>query len=154
MIPPCINKFYILDLQPENSFVRYSVEQGHTVFLVSWKNPHEPEAKLTWDDYLEDGAIKAIHVTQEISGSRQVNALGFCVGGTLICNALAVMYARGEQPIASLTLLTALLDFEDAGVLDIFIDEAHVKMREGQLGTGRSDARARSCQHVFQPARQ
>jgi len=136
MVPPCINKFYILDLQPENSMVRYAAEQGHTVFLVSWKNPHEAEATLTWDDYLEQGAIEAIHVTQKITGSPQINALGFCVGGTLICNALAVLYARGEKPISSLTLLTALLDFEDAGVLDIFIDEPHVRMREAQLARG------------------
>ncbi len=136
MIPPCINKYYILDLQPDNSFIRYTVEQGHTVFVVSWKNPHAPERFMTWDDYLEKGPIAAIHVAQEITGSKQVNALGFCVGGTIVACALAVMYARGEDPVASLTLLTALLDFEDAGVLDIFIDEAHVRMREQQLGKG------------------
>jgi len=136
MIPPCINKYYILDLQPDNSFIRYAVEQGHTVFVVSWKNPHEPERFMTWDDYLEKGPIAAIHVAQEITGSKQVNALGFCVGGTIVACALAVMYARGEDPVSSLTLLTALLDFEDAGVLDIFIDEAHVRMREQQMGKG------------------
>jgi poly[(R)-3-hydroxyalkanoate] polymerase subunit PhaC len=136
MVPPCINKFYILDLQPENSFIRYAVEQGHTVFVLSWKNPHQPEAQVTWDDYLETGVIKAIHVVQEITGTKQINALGFCVGGTLIANALAVMYARGEQPISSLTMLTALLDFEDAGVLDIFIDEAQVRLREQQFARG------------------
>lgn len=136
LVPPCINKFYILDLQPENSFIRYAVEQGHTVFVVSWKNPHQPEAQLTWDDYLERGVIEAIHVAQDIGNSPQVNALGFCVGGTLIASALSVMYARGEQPIASLTLLTALIDFEDAGVLDIFIDENQVRLREQQFAHG------------------
>ncbi|HET9025678.1 MAG TPA: class I poly(R)-hydroxyalkanoic acid synthase [Burkholderiaceae bacterium] len=136
MIPPCINKYYLLDLQPENSFIRYAVEQGHTVFVVSWKNPHEPEAQVTWDDYLEEGAIRAIHVVQEISGQDQINALGFCVGGTIIANALAVMHARGEKPVASLLLMTALLDFEDAGVLDVFVDEAQVRMREQHLGRG------------------
>ena len=136
MIPPCINKYYLLDLQPENSFIRYAAEQGHTVFVVSWKNPHEPEAELTWDDYLEEGAIRAIHVAQEICGQDQINALGFCVGGTIIANALAVLYARGEKPLASLMLMTALLDFEDAGVLDVFVDEAQVRMREQQLGRG------------------
>jgi len=135
-VPPCINKFYILDLQPENSFIRYAVEQGHTVFVMSWKNPHQPEAQLTWDDYLERGVIEALHVAQEIGKSPQVNALGFCVGGTLVASALAVMYARGEQPIASLTLLTALIDFEDAGVLDIFIDENQVRLREQQFANG------------------
>jgi polyhydroxyalkanoate synthase len=136
MVPPCINKFYILDLQPENSFIRYAVEQGHTVFVMSWKNPNKAEAQVTWDDYLESGVIEAIHVVQEISGSPQINALGFCVGGTLIATALAVMYARGEKPLASLTMLTALLDFEDAGVLDVFIDEAQVRLREQQFARG------------------
>jgi polyhydroxyalkanoate synthase len=136
MVPPCINKFYILDLQPENSLIRYAVEQGHTVFVLSWKNPHQSEAHVTWDDYLEEGVIEAIHVVQEITGAKQINALGFCVGGTLISNALAVMYARGEKPLSSLTLLTALLDFEDAGVLDVFIDENQVRLREQQFARG------------------
>ncbi len=91
LVPPCINKYYILDLQPENSFIRHAVGNGHTVFVVSWKNPHQPEANLTWDDYVEQGAIKAIHVAQEIGGQKQVNALGFCVGGTILATALAVM---------------------------------------------------------------
>jgi polyhydroxyalkanoate synthase len=136
LVPPSINKFYILDLQPENSMIRFAVEQGHTVFVVSWKNPHEPESKMTWDDYLELGPIAAIHAVQAITGARDVNALGFCVGGTLLASALAVMYARGEKPVASVTLMTALLDFEDAGVLDIFIDEQQVRMREKSLGKG------------------
>jgi polyhydroxyalkanoate synthase len=136
MVPPCINKYYILDLQPENSFIRYCVEQGHTVFVVSWKNPHEPEAKMTWDDYLELGPIAAINVARQICGVDKVNALGFCVGGTIIAAALAVMYARGDKPIASLTMLTALLDFEDTGVMDVFVDETHVRMREQTLGKG------------------
>ncbi len=136
LVPPCINKFYILDLQPENSFIRYLVEQGHTVFVLSWKNPHKPEAHITWDDYVEKGVIEAIHVVQEIGGTKQINALGYCVGGTLISNALAVLYARGEKPVTSLTLLTALLDFEDAGVLDVFIDENQVRLREQQFARG------------------
>jgi polyhydroxyalkanoate synthase len=136
MVPPCINKYYILDLQPENSFIGYAVEQGNTVFVVSWKNPHEPESRMTWDDYLELGPIAALNVAREITGESQVNALGFCVGGTLIAAALAVMAARGDAPIASLTLLTSLLDFEDTGVLDVFVDEAHVRMREQTLGKG------------------
>jgi polyhydroxyalkanoate synthase len=136
MVPPCINKYYILDLQPENSFIRYAVEQGNTVFVVSWKNPHQAESKCTWDDYLELGPIAAIDSVREITGAKQVNLLGFCVGGTIVACALAVLYARGDDPIASLTLLTALLDFEDTGVLDIFVDEAHVRMREHTLGNG------------------
>jgi polyhydroxyalkanoate synthase len=136
LVPPCINKFYILDLQPENSFIRYAVEAGHTVFVVSWKNPHQAEAHVTWDDYLEKGVIEAIHVAQQIGGVRQIDALGYCVGGTLIANALAVLYARGEKPVSSLTLLTALIDFEDAGVLDVFIDENQVRLREQQFARG------------------
>jgi polyhydroxyalkanoate synthase len=136
MVPPCINKYYILDLQPENSFIRYAVEQGNTVFVVSWKNPHKAESKATWDDYLELGPIAAINVVREITGEKQINALGFCVGGTIIASALAVLAARGDNPVASLTMLTALLDFEDSGVLDIFVDEAHVRMRERTLGAG------------------
>ena len=135
-VPPSINKFYILDLQPDNSMVRYAVEQGNTVFLMSWKNPHEAERHLTWDDYIEDGPIKAIHVVQELTGAKQINVLGFCIGGTLLACALAVLYARGEDPIASLTLMTALLDFEDAGVLEVFIDEAYVRLMERRLAKG------------------
>ena len=136
LVPPCINKYYILDLQPENSFIRHAVQGGHTVFVVSWKNPHQPEAKLTWDDYLDRGAIEAIHVAQQISGQKQVNALGFCVGGTILATALAVMIARGESPVSSLTMMTALLDFEDPGMLDLFIDEQQVRQREQTLGKG------------------
>ena len=136
LVPPCINKYYILDLQPENSFIRHAVENGHTVFVVSWKNPHQPEANLTWDDYVEQGAITAIHVAQQISGQKQVNALGFCVGGTILATALAVLYARGESPVSSLTMMTALLDFEDPGMLALFIDEHQVRQREQTLGKG------------------
>ncbi len=136
LVPPCINKFYILDLQPQNSVVRYLVEQGHTVLMVSWRNPDASMAHTTWDDYVENGVIKAIHVAQEISGQDQINAFGFCVGGTMISCALAVLFARGEKPIASLTLLTSLLDFSDTGILDVFIDENLVKMRESSLGHG------------------
>jgi polyhydroxyalkanoate synthase subunit PhaC len=135
-VPPSINKFYILDLQPDNSMVRYAVEQGNTVFLMSWKNPHEDEKHVTWDDYVEGGPIEAIHVIQELTGAKQINVLGFCVGGTILATALAVMYARGEDPVTSLTLMTSLLDFEDAGVLEVFIDEAHVRMHERKLGKG------------------
>ncbi|CAN7364520.1 class I poly(R)-hydroxyalkanoic acid synthase [Variovorax paradoxus] len=136
LVPPCINKFYILDLQPENSLIRYANEQGHRVFVVSWRNPDESLAHATWDDYIENAAIKAIHLVQEIGGSKQINALGFCVGGTILSTALAVLAARGEKPAASVTLLTTFLDFSDTGILDIFVDEAMVAYREMQLGKG------------------
>ena len=136
LVPPCINKFYILDLQPENSLIRYAVEQGHRTFVVSWRNPDESMQEKTWDDYIEHAAIKAISVTREITGAPTINALGFCVGGTILGTALAVLAARGEKPVASLTLLTSLLDFSDTGILDIFIDETAVKFREMQMGSG------------------
>ncbi|WP_332775511.1 class I poly(R)-hydroxyalkanoic acid synthase [Polaromonas sp.] len=140
LIPPCINKFYILDLQPENSLIRYAVAQGHRTFVVSWRNPDDSMAGVTWDDYIEQAAIRAIEVTQEITGQDkkggQINALGFCVGGTILGTALAVLAARGDKPVASATLLTTFLDFSDTGVLDLFIDDAFVKFREMQLGQG------------------
>ncbi|MDN3922844.1 class I poly(R)-hydroxyalkanoic acid synthase [Roseateles violae] len=134
MIPPCINKFYILDLQPENSLIRYAVEQGHRVFVVSWRNPDQGCVHWTWDDYIEQAAIKAISVVQEIGGTKTIDTLGFCVGGTILSTALAVLAARGEQPAASVTLLTTLVDFSSNGVLDLFIDEALVQMREMTIG--------------------
>ena len=134
MVPPCINKYYILDLQPDNSVVRHMVSQGHTVFLVSWKNPDASMAKVSWDDYVGKGVIKAIEVVQDISESKQINILGFCVGGTLTTSALAVLAARDEHPAASLTLFTTLLDFTNTGILDVFIDEAMVELRENTIG--------------------
>ena len=136
LVPPCINKFYILDLQPDTSFIRYAVEQGHRTFVVSWRNPHEDLAHKPWDDYVEDGAMAAIDVVQSITGADQINALGFCVGGTILSNALAVMAARGQEPVASATFLTTLIDFADTGILDVFIDEAFVQFRELQMGKG------------------
>ncbi|UFS57311.1 class I poly(R)-hydroxyalkanoic acid synthase [Comamonadaceae bacterium M7527] len=136
LVPPCINKFYILDLQPANSLIRYAVEQGHRTFVVSWRNPDESLSNATWDDYIEDAAIKAINTVQDITGAPTINALGFCVGGTILSTAMAVLAARGEKPVNSVTLLTTLLDFSDTGVLDVFIDEAFVKMREFQFVKG------------------
>nr|ALV86651.1 polyhydroxyalkanoate synthase [uncultured bacterium 51] len=133
-VPPCINKYYILDLQPDNSLIRWTVGQGHRTFVVSWRNPDASIADKTWDDYIEDGAIRAIGEVQSISGQKQIDVLGFCVGGTILATALAVLAARGEQPAASLTLLTTLLDFSNTGVLDIFIDEAQVQLREATIG--------------------
>ncbi len=136
LVPPCINKFYILDLQPANSLIRYAVEQGHRTFVVSWRNPDESMQDKTWDDYIEHAAIEAIRVTRDITGAETINALGFCVGGTILATALAVLAARGEKPVASVTFLTSLLDFSDTGILDIFIDETAVKFREMQMGQG------------------
>ena len=136
LVPPCINKFYILDLQPENSLIRYAVAQGHRTFVVSWRNPDESMRSKTWDDYIENAAIKAIDIVQDITGAKTINTLGFCVGGTILATALSVLAARGEKPAASLTLLTSLLDFTDTGILDIFIDEQSVAYREQEMGSG------------------
>jgi polyhydroxyalkanoate synthase len=136
MIPPCINKYYILDLQPENSVVKFLVEQGNTVFMVSWRNPDKSLDKVTWDDYVERGAIKAVELAREITGQEKVHVFGFCVGGTIASTALAVLAARGQQPAASLTLLTTLLDYSDTGVLEVFIDEGQVARREQALAAG------------------
>jgi polyhydroxyalkanoate synthase len=133
-VPPCINKYYILDLQPDNSVIRYTVEQGHRLFVVSWRNPDESLSAKSWDDYIADGPLKAIEVVQAITGKDTFNMLGFCVGGTILTTALAVLAARGEQPASSVTLLTTLLDFSDTGILDIFVDEPAVQMREMTIG--------------------
>jgi polyhydroxyalkanoate synthase subunit PhaC len=134
VVPPCINKFYILDLQPENSLIRYLVEQGHRTFVLSWRNADASMQDKTWDDYIEDAPIKAISVVQDISGAKQINALGFCIGGTILGTALAVLAARQQKPVASATFLTTFLDFSDTGILDLFVDEASVKLREVAMG--------------------
>lgn len=135
MVPPCINKFYIMDLQPENSLVRYAAEQGHTVFMVSWRNVKEQHAHVTWDDYIAS-LVAALGEVPQVTRAAKLNALGFCIGGTLLAAALAVLERRGEKPAASLTLLTTLLDFTDVGEIRVYIDRAFVQKREQQLARG------------------
>jgi polyhydroxyalkanoate synthase subunit PhaC len=136
VIPPCINKFYILDLQPENSFVRYAVEQGFTVFMVSWRNVDDELGHLTWDDYLEQGVMTAIDIAQGVSRADRVNTLGFCVGGTLLASALAVLQTRGDDKVASMTLLTTMLDFSDVGEIGALVSEQSVAARDAAIGQG------------------
>ena len=161
VVPPCINKFYILDLQPANSLVRYALEQGHRVLVMSWRNPDAECGHWTWDDYIEHGVLEAVRVAGEIAAAARpaqpasrrraaaarqradtaaeeggINALGFCIGGTLLGTALAVLRERGRRPVHSATFLTTLLDFSDTGVLDVFVDEAQVAMREATIGHG------------------
>lgn len=140
MVPPCINKFYIMDLQPENSLVAYLVSQGFTVFMVSWRNPLPEDDDgmelATWDDYIEDGVIRAIDVVRELTAQTKINVLGFCVGGTMLSTALAVLAGRGQSKVASLTLLATMLDFVDTGTLGVFANEAHARMRERTIGQG------------------
>jgi polyhydroxyalkanoate synthase len=136
MIPPCINKYYILDLQPENSFVGHAVASGHTVFMVSWRNVGPEQGHLGWDDYLELGVFRALRLAREIAGSDKVNALGFCVGGTLLGTALAVLEEKQENIVASVTMLAAMLDFSDTGQIGLFVDEPSVAAREATIGRG------------------
>ncbi len=136
IVPPCINKYYILDLTPENSFVRWAVSAGHTVFIISWRNIPPRLGHLTWDAYLEDGALTAIRVAKEIAGSPTVNALGFCVGGTLLACALSVLAARRDRSVASLTLLTTMLDFADPGEIGVYVRREYLAAREAALLAG------------------
>jgi len=136
MVPPCINKFYILDLQPENSFVRYAVEQGHTVFMVSWRNVGPEQGRYGWDDYLGMGVLEALRTARAIARADRVNALGFCVGGTMLGAALAVLAAKGEDLVESVTYLATMLDFSETGQIGLFVDEASVAQREASLGRG------------------
>ena len=116
--------------------MRWAVGEGHTVFMVSWRNIPPELGRLTWDDYLEQGVLTALGLAREISGSRKVNALGFCVGGTLLACALAVAAARGDRSVASLTLLTTMLDFADPGDIGVYISRELVAAREPALMAG------------------
>jgi polyhydroxyalkanoate synthase len=136
IVPPCINKFYILDLEPQNSLVRFALDQGHPVFMVSWRNIGPSLAETKWDDYIEQGVILAIHETQAISKSKQIDTLGFCIGGTLLTMSLAALSARGEEPAATLTLLAAMLDFSDVGEIRVFLDKSFVESKEQLFAEG------------------
>lgn len=136
IIPPCINKYYILDLQPENSFVRYALEQGNTVFMVSWRNITPECANLTWNDYLTLGVMKPIDVVREVIGIEKINVLGFCIGGALLECALTVMRANKEDKVASVTLLATMLDYREPGEICVYLDEAFIKGRETAFNAG------------------
>ena|SRR5579862_629261 len=136
MVPPCINKYYILDLRPENSFVRHAIAQGHTVFMISWRNVPAELGRLTWDDYLEQGVLAAIRAAKAIARSRTLNVLGFCVGGTLLACALGVLAARNDDSAASVTFLTTMLDFADPGDIGVYVTREMLATREAQLEAG------------------
>ena len=135
VVPPCINKFYILDLQPQNSFVKWCVDQGNTVFLISWANTTPEYSHIDWDDYVQDGIFEATRVVREIAGEKKMNAVAWCIGGTILGSALGVMQKRRDSSIGSVTLLTTLLDFSDPGDLGVFLDDEEVKLREAQIST-------------------
>ena len=133
VVPPWINKYYILDLVPEKSFVKWAVEQGFTVFLVSWVNPDARLAQKTFEDYMREGILAAVDAVIRQTGSRQINALGYCVGGTLLASTLAYMAAKGDDRIASASFLAAQVDFSEAGDLLVFIDDAQLKSLEEMM---------------------
>ncbi|MET0025675.1 MAG: class I poly(R)-hydroxyalkanoic acid synthase [Sedimenticola sp.] len=136
IVPPCINKYYILDLSEHNSYVRYCLEQGNNVFLISWRNPDESMGDKTWDDYLEGGTIPAIDAVKKITGAKKINGVAWCIGGTLLATTMAVLAAKRKKPFASATFFTTLLDFSDPGELGVFIDESQVNQHEHKLAGG------------------
>ena len=136
IVPPCINKYYLLDLGAGNSFVEYAVAQGHQVFLISWRSAVAETQYLNWDDYLNLGPLKAIDVVRDIADVDQIHALGFCVGGTILSCAAGVLAARREDKLATVTLLTTMIDFADTGEIGLLIDHGSVALREAAIGSG------------------
>src|SRR5262249_37921638 len=130
IVPPWINKFYILDLKPQNSFIKWAVDQGHTLFVISWVNPDERLAQKRFDDYMVEGPLAALDVIKRATGEREVNVIGYCIGGTLLACTLAWMAKRGDKRVASATFFTALTDFAEAGELKVFIDDAQIRLLE------------------------
>ncbi len=131
--PPWINKFYILDLRPKNSFVRWAVAQGHTVFMISWVNPDAKLSEKGFEDYMTEGYLAALDAIEAATGQREVNAIGYCLGGTLLGSTLAYMAAKGDDRIKSATFFVAMLDFAEAGELGVFIDEEQLSSLEDKM---------------------
>ena len=133
IFPPWINKFYILDLKPQNSMIKWAVEQGYTVFVVSWVNPDESYRDITMTDYVEDGFLTAIAQIKEICGTKKVNAVGYCIAGTTLAVALGVMAQRGDKTVNSATFFTTLTDFSDRGEVGVFLDNDFVDGIEAEV---------------------
>ncbi|RUV39874.1 class I poly(R)-hydroxyalkanoic acid synthase [Mesorhizobium sp. M7A.F.Ca.MR.148.00.0.0] len=131
--PPWINKFYILDLNPQKSFIRWAVEQGHTVFVISWINPDERHGTKSWEAYIREGLQYGLDTVEKATGERDVNAIGYCVGGTLLAAALALMAQEGDDRIKSATFFTTQVDFTHAGDLKVFVDEEQVAAVEKSM---------------------
>src|SRR5690606_11885108 len=122
IIPPWINKFYILDLRPENSFIKWATEQGHTVFVISWVNPDEKLAAKSFADYMLEGPLAALDAIEQAIGEKDANVIGYCLGGTLLASTLAYMAARNDRRIKSATYFAAMVEFTEVGELSVFID--------------------------------
>jgi polyhydroxyalkanoate synthase len=133
IVPPWINKFYVLDLNPQKSFIKWCVEQGHTVFVVSWVNPDARHATKDWTDYSREGIDFALDTITKATGEREVNAIGYCVGGTLLAATLALHAARGDKRIETVTLFTTQVDFTFAGDLKVFVDEEQIQAVEKSM---------------------
>jgi polyhydroxyalkanoate synthase len=133
IIPPWINKYYILDLRPSNSFIKWAVDQGHTVFVVSWVNPDAKLSEKGFDDYLTEGALAAMDAAQKATGEERLNVIGYCLGGTLLGTALAWLAAKRDTRVAAATFFVSLLDFSQPGELGVFIDEAQVENLERRM---------------------
>nr|WP_245258647.1 class I poly(R)-hydroxyalkanoic acid synthase [Methylopila sp. M107] len=133
IVPPWINKFYVLDLTPEKSMIRWHVDQGVTVFCISWINPDSRHAKMGFDGYMRDGIIKAADVANEICGTSQIDTIGYCVGGTLLAVTVTYMAMTGDDRIASATLMTTQVDFTEAGDLKVFADEDQIAAVEAKM---------------------
>jgi polyhydroxyalkanoate synthase len=133
IVPPWINKFYILDLKPKNSFIKWCVEQGHTVFVISWINPGPELAHKSFSDYLLAGPLQAIDAIEKATGESEVNVIGYCIGGTLVASTLAYMATRNDRRIVSATLFTSLLDFSDVGDISVFIDEDQLQLADEHM---------------------
>ena len=134
IVPPWINKYYILDLREKNSFIKWATEQGNTVFVVSWVNPDARLGTKTFEDYMLDGPVAAVGAACKASGADKVNIIGYCIGGTMTATALAYMAAKGDDRVASATFFTTLVDFEEPGELGVFIDEEQIASLEDKMG--------------------
>ncbi|MBL8672899.1 MAG: class I poly(R)-hydroxyalkanoic acid synthase [Alphaproteobacteria bacterium] len=133
VVPPWINKFYILDLREKNSFVKWAVEQGHTVFVVSWVNPDAALAHKTFEDYMVEGILAALEAMRAATGERRANVIGYCLGGTLLAATLAYLAEAQDDRVASATFFTAMVDFKEAGELSVFIDEEQLRHLESKM---------------------
>ena len=133
IIPPWINKYYILDLQPKNSFIKWAVDQGNTVYVISWVNPDAKLAKKTFDDYLLEGPLAAMDTIAKATGEREINAIGYCLGGTLLACTLGYLTAKKDNRIRSATFFTSLIDFSKPGDLGVYVDESQVDALEKRM---------------------
>jgi len=133
IIPPWINKFYVLDLQPKNSLIKWAVDQGHTVFVISWVNPDEKLAEKGFEDYMLEGPVAALDAIQRATGEPQVNAVGYCLGGTLLASTAAYLAANDDGRIASATYFVTLVDFSEVGDMAVFIDKEQLASLERRM---------------------